>query len=100
MGDEIKATRDGTVGVRYARGCNLDRIRKIYDNFGKSIFTIRDVRNGILPDMNSGEICKWSTAGIITSVGYTKWDPKQSIVKTWRLSGNVVSKLEKEEKNG
>lgn len=96
MGQETKA-RTGTVGLRYGRSCDLDRIRKVYLAFGKSDFTIRDAREDTcLPDMTSGEILKWSVAGIITQEGQTKWTPKQSSAKIWRLTGTTIKFFERE----
>ena len=95
MGQETKA-RAGQVGLRYVRSCDLDRIRKIYETFGKSDFTIRDARARALQDMTSGEILKWSVSGIITSDGQTKWTPTQTPVKIWKLAGNVIKFLDEE----
>jgi len=93
MGQETK-TRSGTVGLKYGRGCNLDRIRKVYETFGNTHFTIRDARADALPDMTSGEILKWSVSGIITKEGQTKWTPKQSPAKIWRLTGTTINFFE------
>jgi hypothetical protein len=92
MGQETK-TR--SVGLRYGRG-DLDRIQKIFHQFGASNFTIRDAKATVLPDMTSGEILKWSTAGVVTNTGTTKWTPEHTPVKTWRLSGTVIKFLERE----
>lgn len=93
MGHETRAR--GQVGLRYGKG-DLDRIQKIYENFGSEEFTVRDVRAEALPDLTSGEIVKWSAEGIVVGVRKTSGSDRTP-VKIWKLSGTVIKVFKRED---
>jgi len=84
---EIKGQR-GQPGIRYLRTDeSRERIQKVFVQYGRDSFTMRDLKDTVLPDMTSGEIYKWSTSKIIESVGRDS----QTKITTWRLSESVVN---------
>jgi len=84
---EIKGQR-GLPAIRYLRtDYDRERIQKVFNQYGREQFTMRDLKDTVLPDMTSGEIYKWSTSRIIESVGRNT----QTKITTWKLSSSVVS---------
>ena len=78
--------KSGSPSVRYFRSSdNRDRIQKIYLHFGTDTFTVRDLKEDVLPDTNSGEIIKWESSNIIESVGM------ENYVHIWKLSDMVIN---------
>lgn len=80
--------KSGSPSIRYLRGAdNRERIQKIYLRFGRDTFTVRELKDDILPDTNSGEIVKWESSNIIESVGM------ENSVHVWKLSDMVIDIL-------
>jgi len=93
MSTEVKS-KSGQTGIRYLRSeHDRERILNVFRHYDTGTFTLRDVKAETLPDMTSGEISKWSSAGILTCVGKTTPTKTRSSVKIWRLDGSVVSIL-------
>jgi len=78
--------KSGSPSIRYMRGADTkERIQKIYLRFGSDTFTVRDLKEEVLPDTNSGEIIKWESSSIIESVGM------KDSVHLWKLSDMVIN---------
>ena len=93
MGTEVKS-KSGQTGLRYLRSeHDRERILKVYTDYGNEVFTLRHILLESLPDMTSGEIERWSSAGIIKCVGRTAQTKNAGSVKIWKLDGNVISVL-------
>ena len=93
MGTEIKS-RSGHTGLRYLRSQHdRERILKVYTDYGSEVFTLQHILLESLPDMTSGEIERWSSAGIIKCVGRTPQTKTSGSVKIWKLDGSVISIL-------
>lgn len=93
MSTEVKS-KSGQTGIRYLRSeHDRDRILNVFRHYDTGTFTLRDIKQETLPDMTSGEIARWSSAGILTCVGKTTPTKTRSSAKIWKLDGSVVSIL-------
>ena len=80
--------KPGLPSIRYLRsGESRERISKVFQQYGRETFTMRNIKDTVLPDMTSGEIYKWSTSNIIECVE----KDRQTKIMTWRLSEGVVN---------
>jgi hypothetical protein len=90
--------RSGHPTFRYLRSeDDRERITKIFRKYGNDEFTMSDLKEDILPDTCSGEICRWSWTKVIEKVGKTS---EKSPTNVWRLSDSVIEVISREFKNG
>jgi len=90
----MKLTIKGTPGLpsmRYLRtDYDRERLLKVFETFGRGVFTIRNLKSDVLPDTTSGEITRWDSNRVIECVGRTPQTKKESSVKIWKLSDTVA----------
>jgi hypothetical protein len=80
--------KPGLPSIRYLRSEeSRERINKVFTQYGHEVFTMRDLKDTVLPDMTSGEIYKWSTSRVVEPVSRDS----QTKITTWRLSEGVVN---------
>jgi hypothetical protein len=90
---------EGSPSVRYLRSeDDKDRLLKIYHKFGKDPFTARELKNTVLPDTTSAEICKWDSCGLITRAQTAQVSTSGTSAAFWKIPDRVAEVLVKYER--
>jgi hypothetical protein len=71
-----------------------EKLRPIFETFGKKPFTITTAQTECLPELTSGDIKRWNSSLYIVRTGTTLSEKKyHHPINEWKLTDRVINRL-------